>query len=175
MQKLKKYLNRFLEFVCSLLLALMLVIVLWQVFTRTVLNNPSTNTEEIVRFFLVWVSMLAGAYSVGRNAHVVVTFVQDKLPRKYRYWIALAVHVFFMLFSLSVLIYGGYRGVTISMHQTSPSMGISMGYVFLAVPVSGVFFFLYSLINLIDLRKIGGLVDEQNKHELEKEVNEFGI
>lgn len=175
MQKFKQYINRFLELVCSFLLALMLVIVLWQVFTRVVLNNPSTNTEEIVRFCLVWVSMLAGAYSVGKNAHISMTFVQDKLPSKYRYLIAQAVHVFFMLFSLSVLIYGGYKGVMTSIHQTSPSMGISMGYVFLSIPVSAVFFFLYSLINLIELRKKGGLIDEENQHDLEKGVNEHGI
>lgn len=175
MQTLKKYLNKFLETICSVLLAVMLLLVLWQIFARTVLNDPSTVTEEVVRFALVWLSMLAGAYSVGRNAHVVVTFVQDKLNRKYRYWIAQVIHVFFMLFSLSVLIYGGYRGILISIHQTSPSLGISMGYVYLAVPIAGIFFFLYSLINLIDLRKIGELVDEDNRHELEKEVNNHGV
>lgn len=175
MQNFKKYLNKFLETICSVLLSVMLLLVLWQVFTRTVLNNPSTVTEEIVRFSLVWLSMLAGAYSVGRNAHVVVTFIQDKFSRKFRFWIAQGIHVFFMLFSASVLIYGGIRGVMISVAQTSPSLGLSMAVVFLAVPVSGVFFFLYSLINLIDLRSVGELVDENTRNELEKDVNNRGV
>ncbi|WP_396335542.1 TRAP transporter small permease, partial [Enterococcus faecium] len=40
----------------------MVAVVLWQVFSRTVLGNPNTVTEELVRFGLVWFAMLSSAY-----------------------------------------------------------------------------------------------------------------
>lgn len=61
MKGFRKFLNRLLEILGSIILAAMVLVVLYQVFARTVLKNPSTLTEEFVRFALVWLAMLASA------------------------------------------------------------------------------------------------------------------
>ena len=50
METLRKRLDKVLEFICCTLLALMTILVTWQVVSRYVLNNPSTVTEELVLF-----------------------------------------------------------------------------------------------------------------------------
>ena len=45
METLRKGLDKVLEFICCILLALMTILVTWQVVSRYVLNNPSTITE----------------------------------------------------------------------------------------------------------------------------------
>lgn len=48
------------------------------------------------------------------------------------------------------MIYGGWQASLVTMGQISPSLSIPMGYVYLAVPVSGAIMLLYSLMNLLD-------------------------
>ncbi len=50
---MKVILNKVLEILGAVLLVGMVAVVLWQVFSRTVLGNPNTVTEELVRFGLV--------------------------------------------------------------------------------------------------------------------------
>lgn len=73
----RKFLNRLLEILGSIILAAMVLVVLYQVFARTVLKNPSTLTEEFVRFALVWLAMLASAYVVGKKGHLAVTLLSE--------------------------------------------------------------------------------------------------
>lgn len=39
---------------CTAIMGIMVVAVCWQVTTRYILNNPSTVTEEALRYLLVW-------------------------------------------------------------------------------------------------------------------------
>ncbi|MGC3794963.1 TRAP transporter small permease, partial [Enterococcus faecium] len=55
----------------------MVAVVFWLVFSRTVLGNPNTVTEELVRFGLVWFAMLSSAYVVGQKAHLAVTVLSE--------------------------------------------------------------------------------------------------
>ena len=129
---MKMILNKVLEILGAVLLVGMVAVVLWQVFSRTVLGNPNTVTEELVRFGLVWFAMLSSAYVVGQKAHLAVTVLSEKLTGKKSKILEVVVQ--------SLL----------TMGQISPSLSIPMGYVYLSVPVSGVLIIIYSLINLID-------------------------
>ncbi|MFV0503151.1 MAG: TRAP transporter small permease [Lachnospirales bacterium] len=150
MKNLREILDKTVEWIGVILLAIMVLTVLWQVFTRTVLNNPNTITEEFVRFSLVWLSLLASAYVVGKQAHLNVSLLSDTLSGKNKFKLEIVIQVLFLLFSLIVMIFGGLKGVSITMGQISPSLGLPMGYVYLAVPVSGVIMLVYSVMNLID-------------------------
>ena len=62
--------------------------------------------------------------------------------------------VFFSIsaFSISVLIYGGVALVreTFVLGQVAPATGIKIGYVYLAVPISGFFITIYSIEFMIE-------------------------
>lgn len=79
---MKKGISRLLEFLGACLLIGMIIIVLWQIFSRTILGNPNTVTEELVRFGLVWFAMLSSAYVVGQKGHLAVTLLSEKLTGK---------------------------------------------------------------------------------------------
>lgn len=142
--------NQLLEIIGAVLLLVMVSVVLWQVFSRTVLGNPNTVTEEFVRFGLVWFAMLSSAYVVGQKAHLAVTILSEKLTGTKSWVLEIVVQTLFLLFAAIIMVYGGLNAVTLTMGQLSPSLGIPMGYVYLSVPVSGCLIIVYSLINLIN-------------------------
>ena len=56
-----------------------------------------------------------------------------------------------MGFSASVMVWGGYTIMQLSMTQVTASLGIPMGVVYIVVPLSGVLIVIYSVLNIIDL------------------------
>lgn len=53
-----KLLNKILEILLGIVVAVMVAGCFWQVFTRFVLNSPSKYTEELLRYLLIWMTML---------------------------------------------------------------------------------------------------------------------
>lgn len=153
MTELRRGLDLLLGAVCCTLLAWLVLVLAWQVISRYALNQPSSVTEEMLRYGVIWMSMLGAAYAVGKGSHLSVDMLRDRLTASGRLRLDALIAVAFIIFAMAVLIYGGMRAVTIAARQTSPVMQISMGWVYLALPVSGGLMILYSILNLLDLRR----------------------
>ncbi|VUS42857.1 TRAP transporter small permease [Klebsiella huaxiensis] len=150
MENFRKGLDRLLEIVCCLVLTIMVVVSCWQVISRYLVGRPSTITEELLRFMLVWISMLGMAYVAGKQQHISLTLLIDKVSANVRHWWTIVLQLTFMAFSAWILIIGGLKISAISMLQVSPALGIPMGKVYYALPISGVLIIIYSLMNIFD-------------------------
>ena len=156
MEKLKKTLDKFLEVLLMVSVAILVIDVLWQVFTRFIMGNPSSWTEELATFLLIWVSLLGAAVALGRGAHLGIDYFASKLPEPNRIQTELFVFAVITLFSLLVMVVGGIGLVkqTLDLEQISVALHIPMGYVYLAVPISGAFLVLYGLIGFFERLKM---------------------
>jgi TRAP-type C4-dicarboxylate transport system permease small subunit len=152
MNEIKKLLDKSLEVLVIVVVGFLVVDVLWQVFTRYVLGDPSSWTEELATFLLIWVALLGAAVALGRGAHLGIDYFVSKLPDKTRVRIELFAFTCMALFSLLVMVIGGASlvGHTFYLQQISPALHLEMGYVYLAVPISGAFLVLYSLIGFFE-------------------------
>ena len=149
--RVRKTLDRIIVAVCSIWLLAMVAMTCWQIIIRYLLGVPSTYSEEFLRFSLVWVSMLTIAYVVGLRKHVRFTLFSDKASEEaQRYW-QIFIELAFLAFAVFILVQGGYHASSITMNQISPSLGLPMGYVYLALPIAGAVLALYSLLNYIQL------------------------
>lgn len=151
MRALRRLLDAVVGTACCVVLATMVAVLAWQVFSRYVLNAPSTFSEEFLRFGVIWMSLLGAAYSAGKGTHMAIDLVTEMAHGKTRLILRALVPASFMIFSVLVLIVGGMRGVDIAAGQHSPVLRVPMALVYASLPVSGVFIFLYSVLNLIDV------------------------
>ena len=115
METLRKRLDKVLEFICCTLLALMTILVTWQVVSRYVLNNQSTVTEEIVLYSFVWMGLLGGAYLFGKNEHMAMTFLFDKLSEKNQIKVRIFFELVIKAFAVFILVFGGWNMSKLSM------------------------------------------------------------
>ncbi|BBS93879.1 ATP-independent transporter subunit [Klebsiella sp. WP7-S18-CRE-02] len=150
MEIIRKGLDRLLEAVCCLVLAMMVAVSCWQVISRYIVGQPSTITEELLRFSLVWISMLGMAYVAGKQQHISLTILVDKVSAQVRHGWMIVLQLTFMAFSTWILIIGGLKISAISMLQISPALDIPMGQVYYALPIAGVLIIIYSVLNIID-------------------------
>jgi len=158
----KLILDKFLEFLTATVMGILVIVVTWQVITRFIMNNPSSWTEELAIYLLIWVGLLGAAVALNRKAHLGIDYFVGKLSEKP--YLLTQLFVFFCIagFSITVLFIGGLKLVTINLinNQTSPALGIKVAYIYLAVPISGFFIALYSIEffieSLLKLFKLSG-------------------
>lgn len=133
-----------------LVMALLVVGTVWQVFSRFVLNNPSTFTEEVMRFSLIWIGFLGSSYAFYKRDHMALTILPNKLKGIYKFALDFAINMCVMVMSFSVITYGGLRMMSVSAAQTSAILKLSMPMVYSVLPISGVATMVFTLKLITD-------------------------
>lgn len=148
LERAKKRIDKLLELALILLMGSNVLNVLWQVFTRFVLRNPSSYTEELARYLLIWVGLLGASYAAGKKMHLAIDVVLQGLGNKAKGWVEIVIQVFIFLFSLFVMVVGGIRlvSITLTLAQTSAALQIKLGYVYLVLPLSGIVIMFYAVV-----------------------------
>ena len=116
------------------------------------MNSPSRWTEEVARLLLMWVALLGAAVAYGRNEHLGFDYLVAQLDPAVKKLLALVSQFIVIAFAMFVMVYGGSVLVTetLAANQTTPALGLKMGYAYLALPVSGVFMVIYGVEQLLE-------------------------
>ncbi len=147
MKRVITAIDRLLEHLLVLLMALMVLTVTWQVVTRYVLNNPSSYTEELATYLLIWISLLGAAYAFRTRAHLGIDVLVRKLRGRSHRIAQAFINGAIIAFATVIFIFGGLRlvYVTLKLHQVSAAFRVPIGYIYLVLPLSGVLLVLYAL------------------------------
>lgn len=139
------------ESIAGVLLAVVVVIVLLQVFGRYVLQMSLSWPEELARYVLVWLMIFGVAAAAAARSQIVVDTLLELVPTSVRRVLeglaALAglVAVSLLVWTSQPLVFGPAGG------STSPATGIPSFWIYLAVPVGGFLLALFALAELAEL------------------------
>ena len=147
---MRKIIDKIIEILCTIIMGVMVIAVCWQGFTRFVLKNPSTVTEEMLRYLLVWTTMVGAAYAYGRRKHLSIGVLTKKLSPAGQKALDIGVQAIVIAFCVIVMIMGGLRRVTTAQGQISAALGIPMPYIYACLLVSAVLFIFYALIFILE-------------------------
>ena len=124
----------------KLLLAFFVVMtaaIVWQVFARYVLAAPTIWSEELARFLLVWITMLGSASVIGRGDHIAVTVFVEMTPAPVQRALGFLRDAL-VIGMAGFLAYYGAGFAASGSRRISTGLHLSMGYVYLAIPVGAV-------------------------------------
>lgn len=134
-RKISLRLNRIVERACVVLLVALVLDVWLGVLVRYVIPWPLTFTEELARYLMIWMALLAVSCGVVHREHIGVEFVFVRLPPKARRALAVSFDVISFVFFFALFWYGlGFaeRGFSrLTMIYAMPK-----GYAFSAVPAA---------------------------------------
>ncbi|MDB2328309.1 TRAP transporter small permease [Flavobacteriaceae bacterium] len=82
MKKIRTSVDKIVERLLIAILGIMVLNVLWQVFTRFFTDTPSSFTDELARYLMIWLGILGAAYVAGKNEHVAIDFFAKKFSEK---------------------------------------------------------------------------------------------
>ncbi|MDD5765180.1 MAG: TRAP transporter small permease [Candidatus Marinimicrobia bacterium] len=156
MFKIEKYLNKVLEITLIVLMAASVVNVLWQVLTRFIMKNPSSYTEELARYLLIWVGLLGAGYAYGKKMHLAIDIVLLKLTGVWRQIVEIVIQVAVFCFASFVMVIGGVRlvSITLTLNQISAALRVPLGYVYSVLPLSGLIIMYFCVIFIRDSIRI---------------------
>ena len=152
MEKTVKILDAILTRALVLLMFCLVGAVLWQVISRYVFSSPSSWTEELARFLLIWISLLGAAYAFRSGMHLALDIIPRKLTARPACWLKNFTIVLIVVFAVSVLVVGGGSLVQLTweLKQYSAVLGLPMAYVYSVIPVSGILISLYAIAAVSD-------------------------
>jgi TRAP-type C4-dicarboxylate transport system permease small subunit len=155
MQKFQHILNRVLEVFLIFLMTVLVLDVLWQVFSRYLLSSPSSFTDELAGYLLIWVGVLGAAYVAGRREHLAIDILIQRSPPSRQRFLLFLIHSLIFLFALSVMVVGGvYLMYTRFVLQVkSAALQLPLGYVYIVLPISGLIIMYYELIHILNLKR----------------------
>lgn len=129
-QKLKKKI----EFISSkiiktsliTILSGMSILIVYQVFARYILNSPSSMSEELLRFGLIWLGILGAGLCFFKEKHLNLPFLIDIIPERHKDKIV----IFNILINTTlgiILCIGGWLAVIKNADYLTPTLKLSMG------------------------------------------------
>ncbi len=153
MDGLRRLLNKILAFLASATFLAMVVLTVWQVFTRYILKNPSSWTEELVSYLFAWMALLGASVVTGERGHMNIPVLVDRLGEKGQRALYILAEVIAFLFSAYILLYGGIKITSLAMGQLTSSLGVPIGIFYTVLPLCGILNMIYTALNIGDILK----------------------
>lgn len=130
-----------------------------QVIARYVFNQALYWTEELGRHMMIWMVFLGSVLCLRNGFHLSITLLSQQLKPQGRVVLQIVVSVILGFFFYLMIVHG-WTLVQKTMVQRSSAIHYPMGYVYAALPVSGLLMFVVnfemiikSVYELIRLRK----------------------
>ena len=153
MKQLRNTLTHILNGLVGISFLAMVILTCWQVFTRYILQNPSSWSEELVSYLFAWMSLLGASLITSERGHMNIPVIVEKMPETLKKGFAVFAEVVAFVFSAVILLYGGVQITSLAMGQMTSSLGVAIGVFYIVLPLSGVLNMVYTAMNIYDIVK----------------------
>ena len=172
MKQLRNVLNQLLNVLAGVSFLAMVALTCLQVFTRYILKNPSSWSEELVSYLFAWMALLGASIVAGERGHMNIPILVERLGKGGQKCLAIFSEVIACLFALVILVFGGMQITNLAMGQMTSSLGVPVGIFYIVLPLSGVLNIVYTLLNIVEIAN--GTIDLHPAQEGESEENRKG-
>ncbi len=153
MKTLRKTLTTLLNALAGLSLLAMVGLTCWQVFTRYILQNPSSWSEELVSYLFAWASLLGASLITGERGHMNIPVLVERFSPAVQKALAIFGELIAFAFSGIILVFGGLQITQLAMGQMTSSLGVAVGVFYIVMPICGVLNMIYTILNIADICK----------------------
>ena len=153
MKTLRNILNKILNVLAGVSLLAMVVLTCWQVFTRYILQNPSSWSEELVSYLFAWASLFGASLVTSERGHMNIPIIVERMGEKMQKFFGIVGELIAFAFSAVILVYGGISITKLAMGQMTSALGVAVGVFYIVLPICGVINMIYTVLNIIDISK----------------------
>ena len=129
-------LNWYVERFCVLLMVLLVFDVWLGVLARYVIPFQMTFTEELARYIMIWMALIAISSGISHREHIGVLVIFERLPAPVRKWLAVAFDIMAFGF-FAILFFYGLGMVERGFGRFTMIEAIPKAYPFMGVPLAG--------------------------------------
>jgi len=129
-------------------LFVIVAIVFFQVFGRYVLNSSPTWTESLALVLVLYVTLIGAAVGVRDAGHIGMESLLVLVPDEWRRRLELVIHALVGIFG-ALMVAGGWGLMEGVLSYKIPTLGISEGWHYAPLVLSGAMIFLFSIEHII--------------------------
>lgn len=141
--------ERILTGISAALMAILSIIVCWQVFARYVLQKSPIWVEEFSVTAIMWVGLLGAASAVWTGDHMRLKFVTNLLPKKFGIVLEILIDAAIGYFAVFLF----QQGLVLTEAMWTSRMStipLPIGLTYLVLPISAGFMILFAFFRIID-------------------------
>lgn len=153
MKALRNVLTKTLNVLAGVSFIAMVLLTCWQVFTRYVLQNPSSWSEELVSYLFAWASLLGASLITGERGHMNIPILVERMSPPVQKALGIFGELIAFAFSGIILVYGGIAISQLAMGQMTSSLGVAVGVFYVVMPLCGILNMIYTVLNIVDICK----------------------
>jgi TRAP-type C4-dicarboxylate transport system permease small subunit len=119
------------------------------------MKSPSSYTDELAGYLLIWVGLLGAAYVAGKREHLAIDLLIQKSSPKRKFRLEMIISAVIIIFAVTVLIIGGSWLVYTRFYLAvkSSALGMPLGIVYLVLPISGILIAYFDIDNMNNMVK----------------------
>ena len=152
------------EAFCTVAMAAVLLIGTMQVVWRYAFHSSLFWSEEVLRYLIIWLVMIAAGLSFTRGQFLGMRMAVERLPERGRK-LANLLSALIMLLFLGVVVFYGGKFAWMTRLQSATATGLSMLWIHGAIVVGGLLLALHVALN-----EIFGIAREERRaeHDIEE-------
>ena len=157
MKKFVHFLEKAEEFISSITLPVMCIVIFVNTFGRYTKLFQLFWAEELARYLMVWSVYMGAAAASSKGEHFAVDVIVSRLPKTARY-IAYGLQILLNFIFCAFILYYGFRlvGLQTKLGQVSATMRLPMWFMYSAMPVCTLLMlFQYTSHVIAKIREIG--------------------
>lgn len=144
LKKAKFIFDRAINFIVGAMIVAMTLIILYQIFTRNVLDFTPRWSEEVALLLLIWVSFIGIAIGFRDKLHIGVGVFVGMLPKSIQKGVDYITKVLIIFMSI-VFIYYGFKFTSLMNGSLMAGTGLPQSVLYGAIPVSGILTLIYGI------------------------------
>ncbi len=149
-KKFQEFTSVIVKRILAVTLSLMLFLTFTEVVLRYVFNNPIAWSEEVTLVMLIWYGFLAMALGVKDDSHMSLEFFYEIFSENGKKVLDFIRHVLMLAFS-TLMTYYALELARTSITKYLPASKISRSILYIAMLISGILMFIYTLVHLISI------------------------
>ncbi len=147
-----KFSQKILGWIISLMLIAMVVLICVQTFCRYVLFSSIPWSEELSRYFFVWMTVLGSSLAISQHLQVKIDVIDMKL-REVTVWKLEHFRLLIGFIMQVVFTYSACLMIPIGTFQKSAALKLPMQYMYLTIAIGFFFSMLAVIVEFVYLRR----------------------
>jgi TRAP-type C4-dicarboxylate transport system permease small subunit len=137
-----------LKVICIGLLGIIVVCLFYAVVMRYLFHKPPAWSMELSRFLFLWMVIFSAVLVTREQKHIQINFVVERMPTTVRFLWSNFLRILMIGFCW-VMIQQGIAIFPMVSEASTPTLGVSVGWLYLSIPVGGILLSLFILEAII--------------------------
>lgn len=152
MSKVKGYLRYLVkaeQYVCCVLLVIMLIVCFSAVVLRYAFSKPLVWSEEVILTMLIWFGFMCISIGAFGDTHIAIEGAYNKFPAPMKKACDLLRHILMTVFGC-LMVYFGWQIFKINLMKRLPATHWPQGIQYFPIVFGGALTAVYSMVNLLE-------------------------